>query len=326
MFSKAASSEIPTSKRKPTPVRKAAAAFRMCKGCGRPTPHQEPACMHCGKRHYHASTVNLREQKEKHFVREFFDRATPVAYGLFVFNLLIYVLMARHSRGFFVENLLRGVDATTLYAFGAANLASFSNGEWFRLFTSPFLHISGLHIISTSFALAIVGPQVERLYGSARFLLIYLLVGFGGTLGSLISHRLNQHPLDLAVGASGATFGLFGVLAVFGFKYRDELPASFRQSFAVAVLPAIAVSLFIGFTFPLIDNAVSIGGLLAGVALTFVVPYLAPGQKRFSRLNLGLLTACALVVFYCFGRAYVMQGHSVPQLQPAIFSGTPTNQ
>lgn len=321
MFSKAVSSETPTSKPTPTPVRRAAAAFRMCKGCGRPTPHQEPACTHCGKRHYHASTANLREQTERHFVREFFDRATPVAYGLFAFNLLLYVLMARHSHGFFVENLLRGASETTLYAFGAANQMSLLAGQWFRLLTSAFLHLSGLHIISTSFALAIVGPQVERLYGSARFLMIYVLVGFGGTLGSVIGHALNHRPADLAVSASGATFGLFGVLAVFGFKYRNELPASFRQSFAVAVLPAIGVSLFIGFTVPFIDNAVTIGGLLAGIALTFLIPYLAPGQKRYSRLNLGLLTACALLVFYCFGRAYVTQGRVSPPLQSANFTG-----
>ena len=161
---------------------------------------------------------------------------------------------------------------------------------------------------------------MERLYGSARFLLIYLLAGLGGTVGSLISHKLNGNLDELAIGPSGATFGLFGVLAVFGLKYRDALPASFRQSFAVAVIPAIVVNLFIGFTVPFIDNAVHLGGLVSGVLLTLLIPSLAPGHKRLSRINLGLLTACALVVFYCFGRAYFLNARPKAPIQQAQLS------
>ena len=257
---------------------------------------------------------------DKRFVREFFARATPAAYGLFAFNLLLYLLMAAKAPGFFVENALRGVDERSLAAYGAASQTALAAGEWFRLLTSVFLHMSGLHLISSSFALAVVGPQVERLYGSARFLLIYLLAGLGGTLGSLISHQTHGRPDELAIGASGATFGLFGVLAVFGFKYRDELPASFRQSFAVAVLPAIAVNLFIGFTVPFIDNAVHVGGLLTGVVLTWLIPSLAPGRERVSRFNMGLLTACALALCYCYGRAYFVNARPQPPLQQAQLS------
>ena len=300
-----------------TPVRRASAAFRMCKGCGRPTPQQEASCTHCGKRHFHAPVIDTTERNERRFVADFFERATPAAYALFTLNLVIYLLMSAQAPGSFVSNFLQGVNEPTLSNFGAASRTALGLGEWFRLFTSVFLHLSGLHMLSSSFALAIVGPQVERLYGSARFLVIYMLAGLGGTVGSLVSHQLRGQLDELAIGPSGATFGLFGVLALFGLKYRKELPASFRQSFAIAVLPAIVVNLFIGFSVPYIDNAVSIGGLLAGVTLTLLIPYLPTGRERSARFNIGLLTACALVMFYCFGRAYFVNARPKAPIQQA---------
>ncbi len=329
MYGKATTAEFSsntktqTKAKAPTPVRRASAAFRMCKGCGRPTPQQEVSCTHCGKRHFHAPVIDTTEQNERRFIADFFERATPAAYALFTLNLVIYVAMSAQAPGSFVSNFLQGANEPVLSDFGAVSRTALGLGEWFRLITSVFLHMSGLHLLSSSFALAIVGPQVERLYGSARFLVIYVLAGLGGTVSSLISHQLRGPIDELAIGPSGATFGLFGVLAVFGLKYRKELPASFRQSFAVAVLPAIFVNLFIGFTVPYIDNAVTIGGLLAGVVLTWLIPYLPSGRERSARFNLGLLTACALVMFYCFGRAYFVNARPKSPIQQAQLNQKP---
>ena len=300
-----------------TPVRRASAAFRMCNGCGHPTPQQEASCTHCGKRHFHAPVIDTTERHERRFVVDFFERATPAAYALFTLNVVIYLAMSAQAPGSFVSNFLQGVNEPTLSNFGAASRTALGLGEWFRLFTSVFLHLSGLHLLSSSFALAIVGTQVERLYGSARFLVIYGLAGLGGTVGSLVSHQLRGQLDELAIGPSGATFGLFGILAVFGLKYRKELPESFRQSFAIAVLPAIVINLFIGFTVPYIDNAVTIGGLLAGVTLTWLIPYHPTDRKRSTRVNVGLLAACLLVMLYCFGRAYFVNARPKPPVQQA---------
>lgn len=316
-ISPATNTNTNTNAKAKTPVRRASAAFRMCKGCGRPTPQQEAGCTHCGKRHFHAPIIDTAERNERRFIADFFERATPAAYALFALNLVIYLTMSAQAPGSFMSNFLQGVNEPTLSNFGAASRTALGLGEWFRLCTSVFLHLSSVHLLSSSFALAIVGPQVERLYGSARFLVIYVLAGLGGVVGSLVSHQLRGQLDELAIGPSGATFGLFGVLAVFGLKYRKELPASFRQSFLVAVLPAILVNLFIGFSVPYIDNAVTISGLLTGIALTWLIPYLPTGRERSTRVNLGLLTACALVMLYCFGRAYVVNAHPKPPVQQA---------
>src|SRR5262249_62026124 len=110
-------------------------------------------------------------------------------------------------------------DTDTLIAFGAKTNGLLQSGEWFRLITPIFIHAGLLHLLLNSYALWVVGTQVEKLYGSARFLLIYLLAGVGGVAGSyfgpIIIHKSFDSP---SVGASGARFGLFCVRAVVGFR------------------------------------------------------------------------------------------------------------
>jgi membrane associated rhomboid family serine protease len=287
--------------------------FQTCPVCWEPTPVCEPRCVNCGQRSLRANASSAQEQYTHRVLSAFFARATPVTYAIFLLNVWLYLLMTVSAEGRWLDNLLHGVNGTMLLAFGAETNATLRLGEWFRLVTPIFLHLSGLHLLSNSFALAIVGPQVERLYGSARFLLIYLTAGCGGMAASAIKHTLTGQPAVVAVGASGAIFGLFGVLAVFSFKYRKELPKNFINAFAIAVLPAIGINLFVGFTIPFIDNSTHVGGLLAGVLLAFIIPYLVPGRARFPLAHVGLMLACVLLVVYCFLRAY----NARPSVGPA---------
>src|SRR5207249_2297672 len=112
------------------------------------------------------------------------------------------------------------------------------------------------------------GPQVEKLYGGARFLILYVMTGIAGVLGSYW-----RHPESVSAGASGAIFGLFGALLVFGFKYRNSIPPFFQKAVGRGVLPVIVINLIIGFSIPGIDNSAHIGGLLAGAALAAIIPY-----------------------------------------------------
>jgi membrane associated rhomboid family serine protease len=89
-----------------------------------------------------------------------------------------------------------------------------------------------------SYAIWVVGPQVEKLYGAARFTIIYLGAGIAGVLGSYW-----YHPEAPSAGASGAIFGLFGALLVFGFKYRSTIPPMFQRAVGRGVLPVIVLNL-----------------------------------------------------------------------------------
>jgi membrane associated rhomboid family serine protease len=127
--------------------------------------------------------------------------------------------------------------------------AGVANGEWWRLFTAPFLHYGPLHLGLNMLALYWFGPPLEEVLGRARFALLYLVGGLAGSAGALIAS-----PDSVTVGASGAIFGMFGAAFVLE-----------RQGVAVfggAALTIIAVNLVFTFFIP----GVSIGGHLGGLA------------------------------------------------------------
>lgn len=136
-------------------------------------------------------------------------------------------------------------------------------GEIWRLFTGMFLHGSLLHLFFNSYALFIFGLQIERIYGPARFLTIYLL---SGLFGSLASFAL--HDIVLAVGASGAIFGVIGAHLAYLLLYRDKFGPYGRQSLINTVV-IVAINIFFGLSVPRIDNLAHMGGLVAGFALGF---------------------------------------------------------
>ena len=271
--------------------------FRLCERCGRPTPVSLPQCVNCGAISIQSVVAEEQERVERRYARALFSRATPVTYALLAANVGVFLLMAIVSGG--------SEDTDTLIAFGAKTNRLLQSGEWFRLITPIFIHAGLLHLLLNSYALWVVGTQVEKLYGSARFLLIYLLSGVGGVAGSYFGQIFLQKPLDMpSVGASGAIFGLFGVLAVFGFRYRREMPPAIRRAMTAGVLPVIAVNLIIGFSIRFIDNSAHIGGLLTGAALTLIVPYIAPGREGVSKAGLLIIALCLAVIVYCFAQAF----------------------
>src|SRR5215510_8629417 len=186
-------------------------------------------------------------------------------YIFFALNILIFLLMALAGGS---------TNEPTLLAFGVKDNAEIAHGQWWRFITPIFIHIGMLHLFFNSYALWIVGPQVERLYGPARFVILYVLTGVAGVYGSYF-----YHPQSISAGASGAIFGLFGVLLVFGIRYRSSIPPFFKRAVGTGVLPIIVINLIIGFTVPAIDNSAHIGGLLAGAALAAVVPFQKPGEE-----------------------------------------------
>jgi membrane associated rhomboid family serine protease len=271
--------------------------FRLCERCGRPTPVNLPQCVNCGAISIQSVVAEEQDRVERRYARALFSRATPVTYGLLAANIGVFLLMLIVSGG--------SDDPYTLIAFGAKTNGLLQRGEWFRLITPIFIHAGLLHLLLNSYALWVVGTQVEKLYGSARFLLIYLLSGVGGVAGSYFGQIFLQKSYDSpSVGASGAIFGLFGVLAVFGFRYRSEMPPAIRRAMTAGVLPVIAINLFIGFSIPFIDNSAHIGGLLTGAALTLIIPYIAPGREGVSNTGLLIIALCLAVIVYCFAQVY----------------------
>jgi hypothetical protein len=159
-----------------------------------------------------------------------------------------------------------------------------------------------------------LGPYVEKLYGSARFVVFWILTGVAGVGASYLAVRpewahgaLGQFlfkPYDTAsAGASGALFGLMGVLFVFGIKYSRELPEGLKRAFGTGLLPTLGINLFIGYVArQFIDNAAHLGGLVAGMCLALAVGYKRPGARGpVAHAWHAAQVACLALVVVSFG-------------------------
>lgn len=217
-------------------------------------------------------------------MRALWSRPVAVSYVIFGINILVFLLMS----------FAGGTNnETTLLAFGMKSNYEIDHGEVWRFVTPIFIHIGFIHLFFNSYALWLVGPQVEKIYGGPRFLLLYLLTGIGGVAASYW-----YHPDIPSAGASGAIFGLFGVLLIFGLKYRSTLPTQFRQALSKGILLTVGINLVIGFSIPVVDNSAHLGGLISGAILASVIPYEQPGAAprgflKFIQAGLALVVAAS---------------------------------
>ena len=163
-----------------------------------------------------------------------------------------------------------GKDGAALWNAFSLDKPLVAAGQFYRLVTSALIHFvlasnpydlpaSPLHLPLNMYALWIVGPVIERLYGRWRMLAFYVLAAVGG---SLMSFAFG--PSSVSVGASGAVFGMFGLLAGSIAVHRPALGPNTR-GVLVNVVTLIALNLFIGFSSTGIDNWGHIGGLLVGL-------------------------------------------------------------
>jgi membrane associated rhomboid family serine protease len=263
--------------------------FRVCQKCGLLTPAQVPACVECGYRSFEA----IEEEKETTFLKQFIAQPTPVTYTLLTINIIIFVLMV----------FCGGTSNTeTLRAFGAKDNVLILAGEYWRFVTPIFIHVNLIHMTFNSYALIALGPTVEKLYGSARFFIIYMFAGIVSVIGSFLWSAAMGRG-GLAAGASGALFGLFGTLGVFGIRYRNDLPEIFRRGFVSRIVTIIMINLVIGYVVPRIDNAAHISGLIAGAAAALFIPYQRVGMEDKRSIWTILQLAYVALVIFCFVQA-----------------------
>ncbi len=178
-----------------------------------------------------------------------------VTYILIIINVAMWALLnyisIRSGRSY--DQLL--ID------FGAKINIDIINGQYWRFITPIFLHADFTHLLVNCYSLNAIGPTVERLYGKGKFLFIYLMAGF---MGSLLSFMFSINP---SVGASGAIFGLLGALLYFGV----EFPKLFKAYFGRSILITLAINLAYGFMNTGIDNFGHMGGLVGGFLASGIV-------------------------------------------------------
>ncbi|PKA49995.1 hypothetical protein AXF42_Ash017534 [Apostasia shenzhenica] len=193
-------------------------------------------------------------------------------------------------RGYIAQIATQG----KLLLWGAKVNSLIDKGQLWRLVTSSFLHANIGHLMVNCYSLNSIGPTVEKLSGSKRFLAVYFT---SAVASSLMSYHFCQLP---AVGASGAIFGLVGSFSVFILRHRNIFGGGKEE--LQQILHVIALNMVIGLLSRGIDNwghvsdaatliflvnyprVLELGGLLGGAAVSWLI---GPAWRRESRLGDG---------------------------------------
>ncbi len=207
----------------------------------------------------------------------------PVTFSLIAACVLVYLGAASVGASSGGTSLGLPVEALTL---GALVPAFVAEGEAWRLLTSTFLHSGLTHLLLNMLSLYFLGSFAEASFGRGRFFGLYLLSGIAGGIAYLYFGW--DSPMQPAVGASGAIFGLLG--GVFGYAIRRGT-FSTRDPIIGQLLLLTGINLFLGFSIPGVSNTAHLGGLVGGLVYGF---FLAP--TVYSRKWLTALAPAAITL------------------------------
>ena len=169
--------------------------------------------------------------------------------------MLTRLLVAINVIVYLWERFIGGLDANSLAAHGGLVGTDVLAGQWWRIITSAFLHGSDMHLIFNMIALFQVGTYVELIFGAPRMAIIYFLAAIGG--GVAVTYMT---PDVVTIGASGAIFGLFGALAVAGFRLGARGRSIMQQTSGIIVINLL-ISIIPGSNISIADH---VGGLIVG--------------------------------------------------------------
>ena len=249
---------------------------------------------------------------------------TPASRYLNVTNAIIALNVAV----FLVIGLLGGGwltpsnDNMLVYArYGASNASATTNGEWWRLVTSMFMHYGIIHIAVNMWALYQVGAFFEKLQGRVIYALTYLAAGIASGFTSIIWNA--NHPVWSA-GASGAIFGIYGAMLGYMLRNRGTLPAVIHGPIIKSTLVFAVYNIGFGAVVPGIDLSAHIGGFVCGAIYGLLLAQsLEPGvraRRKMPSVALAVALLAALVGVgitatprYNYSAAELMEWNSVNQ-------------
>jgi len=236
-------------------------------------------------------------------------RLTPHAFvtpALVLINVAVFAVMIASGVDFMSPSIEH------LVSWGANYAPKTTDGEWWRLLTSNYLHIGIIHIAFNMWVLWDAGRIVERLLGNVGFLIMYVL---SGVLGSFTSVLWN--PLVVSAGASGAVFGVYGCLIGFLLLSRGSIPNKVLTGISSSALAFIAYNVFYAIGEESIDMAAHVGGLttgfLCGVMMRLPLAWGSAGRRWVGNWIVGGIGAA--VIALAIGNGL---GH-VADVQAALF-------
>jgi rhomboid protease GluP len=208
--------------------------------------------------------------------------SSTLSIAIIAINVLVFAVMVIKGVSFVSPT------AESVLKWGANYGPLTLGGQWWRIFTSMFLHFGIIHLLFNMVVLASIGPFMESLLGRAAYLILYVVAGLGG--GAL---SLAYHPWTVSAGASGAIFGLYGGLLGFLLLHRNVISPAILKSQTNSALIFVGYNVIYGFARPNVDVAAHLGGLAAGFVLGL---FLVPPTSQESQATQGLRSAVALLL------------------------------
>ena len=232
-----------------------------CTRCGRPAC---PECLTPASVGFHCRACVAESRSTQRVARTVAGavhgqqpRVTAVLIGLNVLVFVIVAVQARSLDNFGGSSVYNGSLMVPMYVAG---------GEWWRVVSSGFLHLSILHIALNMLALYFIGLGLERVLGRWRYIAVYLLSLLGGSASVMLFAGVTSG----SAGASGAIFGLMGALLV----TLKRLNLDLRQAGFIIVINLVAT-----FAIPGISWQAHVGGLVVGALVGWAMVY-APAHRR----------------------------------------------
>ncbi|MFS0869919.1 rhomboid family intramembrane serine protease [Paenibacillus xylanilyticus] len=174
----------------------------------------------------------------------------PLTSIFLIANVVMFIVLAVNGGS---------TNTMTLLKFGALTNHEFFSGEWWRYFTSIFLHAGFSHLLFNSFALVVFAPPMERLLGSVRYGLLYL---GGGILGNILAVAWynTAGEVTISVGASGAIYAIYGAFLYVALFQRTMMDEASRKT----LYTLLAFGIIFSFAMSNISWMAHLGGLLGG--------------------------------------------------------------
>jgi membrane associated rhomboid family serine protease len=232
-----------------------------------------PVGMRCPECARQRTKVTRGVGDASHFAR------APATFVLIALNFAVFLAEVATGQGGF-ENIVTSL----IPEFGLFG-PSVAAGEWYRLFTSVFLHAGFLHIAGNMLLLFFLGRILEPAIGTPRFVAVYVASLFAGSLGALL-----LSPDSLSFGASGAVFGVVGAAFVIA---RGRGVDALASSIGVIILLNLAFS----FGVPGISIGAHLGGLVGGFLCALFIIAGERGMLGERHLPMELLAMAAVGFF-----------------------------
>ncbi len=240
------------------------------------------------------STVAMVSDEITQFEAKLTERSPNVVVvpAIILLNVAIYVAMVIRNPGTLIP------DPLTMIEWGGNFGPLTRSGEWWRIVTSMFLHYGIVHLAVNMWVLWDIGRLVERIVGPAGFAVAYLLTGFFGGVASVV-----WNEQVVSAGASGAVFGVFGVLLGFMAFHRESIPKQAIRAHRTTALAFLILNLVLGFSVKWIDNAAHLGGFGSGVLAGLILSRALTEKDRHAavwraiRLSVVGLVVCLSFVF-----------------------------